>query len=301
MGLDSEIPWEFEENMPLRSIICPALTSGLAYVILKVLNKFGGIAITTYTLVVVPRIIMCTYSFLIDYCMFKLISRTEKRKLPVTKTMIILSTSFIILIYGSRTFSNTIELILFSLLLHYVSDSIFKLKLNSQQQKRKIYHLKMITFNKSIIMLTKSLPKHVFEIALVTVIGVFNRPTFLAYSLMPLLFWLLQDLKHNNPITVSLTFHWRILALILISIPMIVTFALIDSFYFRSLTLNLHSISMKNITVTPINFINYNSNPDNLAKHGLHNRLIHLLVNIPLLFNIAGVIILVQLAGFIIK
>lgn len=39
------------------------------------------------------------------------------------------------------------------------------------------------------------------------------------------------------------------------------------------------------IVLTPLNNLVYNLNVDNLAKHGIHPRYTHLLINLPLLFG----------------
>lgn len=38
-------------------------------------------------------------------------------------------------------------------------------------------------------------------------------------------------------------------------------------------------------TITPLNFLEYNSEASNLAEHGLHPRYLHFLVNFPLVFG----------------
>lgn len=43
------------------------------------------------------------------------------------------------------------------------------------------------------------------------------------------------------------------------------------------------------IVVTPYNFIIYNTNPSNLAKHGLHNYYHHILINVPFVFGLVGI------------
>ncbi|CAH2218591.1 jg13583 [Pararge aegeria aegeria] len=62
-------------------------------------------------------------------------------------------------------------------------------------------------------------------------------------------------------------------------------------------------ISWDNWVVTPLNFLRYNSDLKNLNTHGLHPRWLHVAVNIPLLFNVLGVmafsILLIQAYRFI--
>jgi phosphatidylinositol glycan class Z len=72
----------------------------------------------------------------------------------------------------------------------------------------------------------------------------------------------------------------------------------IDTAYFHSslnFTLKPQSMppSLRNLTsfifnlsVTPLNFVSYNLNSENLAEHGLHPRWLHLFVNLPLVIGL---------------
>ncbi|XP_015436113.1 PREDICTED: GPI mannosyltransferase 4 [Dufourea novaeangliae] len=68
---------------------------------------------------------------------------------------------------------------------------------------------------------------------------------------------------------------------------------IVDSFYFGYLTMaeiGSLDISINNFVVTPLNFLKYNMNKKNLQNHGLHPHYLHFIVNVPLLFNVLGVI-----------
>lgn len=74
---------------------------------------------------------------------------------------------------------------------------------------------------------------------------------------------------------------------------MTVFLVLVDSFYFGYLTwseiLQKKITLEENFVVTPYNFIQYNAYTSNLANHGLHPRVTHLLFNMPLLYNVLGI------------
>lgn len=139
-----------------------------------------------------------------------------------------------------------------------------------------------------------------FLLATITVLGIFNRPTFIAFALPPIFFWLRRGLGSK---TVGfLDFHIRIFTFTIFGIPTAVLMILYDSIYFGYLTLAeiaMFKISMNNFVVTPLNFLKYNSMTENLADHGLHPRFLHFIVNIPLLFNILGIASLVTLGKMI--
>lgn len=143
--------------------------------------------------------------------------------------------------------------------------------------------------------LRASLPPHSLNhcliLATITVLGIFNRPTFLVFAFPPIFFWLQRGLGSRS--VGLLDFHVRIFAFILCGIPTALLLIVTDSFYFGYLTVgeiwNLE-ISMNNFVVTPVNFLKYNLNDQNLESHGLHPRFVHFLVNVPLLFNVLGAI-----------
>ncbi|CAL1541643.1 unnamed protein product [Lymnaea stagnalis] len=136
-----------------------------------------------------------------------------------------------------------------------------------------------------------------FILGIIIVAGFFNRPTFLAFSFIPVLFWLCHS---NNRMLFSLFF-----ISLGASISFII-FVVLDTVYYNSDIINIIKTSshflasgdyslqsfaasfkvFKSVLViTPWNFLKYNTNTKNLAEHGLHPRYTHLLVNLPLLLG----------------
>lgn len=148
------------------------------------------------------------------------------------------------------------------------------------------------------------LPSHslndCFVLATITVIGIFNRPTFIAFAFVPIFFWLQRGL--NSKSVGFRDFHIRMFVFILCGLPAALLFVLVDSFYFGYLTMaeiGQLEIGINNFVVTPVNFLKYNVNTKNLESHGLHPRFLHFLVNIPLLFSVLGIIGLLTFAKMI--
>lgn len=292
-------PWEFNVTSPIRSMTIPTFTVGLSYVFLR---NFNGLAkvflnqalLTPYMLLIVPRLLMCFFSFGVDYCLYKLcLNNNEKYK----SRLIILSSSYVMFVFGTRTFSNTVELILFSLLLYFVCES---LTFNNILLKRKEYvnfrydqsktTADKAKFHKLRLYLTSDSYRNCFLISTLTVFGFFNRPTFLAFAVIPIFFWLYRGIGSKS--VTPLTFYSRLLVFAIFSIPSFLLNILSDSFYYGYLTwgeVGVLDISINNFVFTPLNFLRYNSQLENLAIHGLHPRFLHILVNIPLLFNVVGV------------
>ncbi|KAL3218428.1 hypothetical protein MRX96_005934 [Rhipicephalus microplus] len=65
---------------------------------------------------------------------------------------------------------------------------------------------------------------------------------------------------------------------------------IVDTFYFYPDVLS--SDNPLHVVVTPVNFIRYNLNMTNLESHGRHPNFLHVLVNVPLLFNVLGILAL---------
>lgn len=262
--------------------------------------------ITPYYLLVFPRMFICLLSFLVDYSLYKLcVINSEKYK----SRLLILSSSFVMIIYGTRTFTNSIELILFALLLYYVGESMIfsNVVLRQREYINKRYHktknpVERAKFHKLRLILTSDSYRNCFQIATISVLGFFNRPSFLCYALFPLFFWLYRGIGYRS--VMSTEFHIRIMLLILSSTVTIVFLILVDSFFYGYISwgeIGMLDVSINSFVFPPLNFIKYNIDSNNLARHGLHPRYLHFLVNIPLLFNVLGVLALFGIASLLIK
>ncbi|KRT78606.1 hypothetical protein AMK59_8381 [Oryctes borbonicus] len=297
--LDSNRPWEFNVTFPIRSISIPYFTVGLSYRILKTADMFiyswlETTMISPYMLLVIPRLFVCLMSFLCDYCMYyTCVANNEKYK----SRLLILSSSYVMLIYGSRTFSNTLEMIFFSILLYYISESMIfsNVIVKHHEYFKKRYDnsetaVDRAKFHKMTLFLAPHSYRSFFVVSTITVLGFFNRPTFLCYAFIPVFFWLYRSIGSKS--VTSLQFHLRSTVILLSAVPVILFLVIIDSFYYGYLTwgeVGMLDISIKNFVVPCFNFIRYNWNEKNLETHGKHPMYLHLFVNIPLLFNVLGI------------
>lgn len=298
--METYVPWEFNATAPIRSVAIFYFSIGLLYRLANVFEHFLKAystfsIITPYFLVVGPRLLMCTLSFFVDITLYKIcINNNEKYK----NKLVILASSFVMIVYGTRTFSNTVELVLFALLQYYVCESLIfsntlikKKEYLNYRYKTSRTLVEKVKFYKLKLFLTSDSLRNCFQVSTITVLGVFNRPTFIAFALFPLFFWLYRGI--GNKLIAPMNYHLRILALIVCSIPSILFNVLIDSFYYGYVTwgeIGVLHISINNFVFTPFNFIKYNINTSNLAKHGLHPRFLHVLVNMPLLYNILTIL-----------
>ena len=137
-------------------------------------------------------------------------------------------------------------------------------------------------------------------IALSLVVGIFNRPTFPIFALVPCILFMFCDRHQYGSfgrwLHICVFKVFKLSAWVSVSSIIII---LCDSFYYGSISTddfdhlleNFYYIQniAKKVTIAPWNFVKYNTNPDNLAEHGLHPYYQHFLVNTPLLFGILAV------------
>lgn len=290
--------WEFKSTFPIRSIALPIFLIKLPYNILRFINVYsshfyGLNLLTSYVVLVVPRLTMCALSFLNDYSLYKI---CKAYGLAWDFRLLVLASSYVSLVYGSRTFTNTIETVLFSGLLYIVADCMLlshSVVYQNEMLDDEYHKNKEATTRAKIVRMKSALPSHTFNkcfvISTLCVAGVFNRPTFLVFGCPVVFFWILRGMGSRSITFVD--FNFRILLLSLAAIPSLLFFTLVDSLYYNYLTLpevERLEIGINNFVFTPLNFVKYNLDPKNTAQHGEHPWYLHVLVNVPLLFSVLG-------------
>ena len=248
--------WEWNETFPVRTPAFPYAFTGVPLYILKM--AFNADTITSRMLIVAPRIFMTAASLIIDFAVYRICQHLHMEPFP---SLCILGTSFITLVFYTRTFSNTAEAILFASLLLLVISSMS---------------------NGNIVCTRRDRVLHFLMGSLVSV-GIWIRPTFVAFACVPLLWWF------ADICTLKWAFEKKIMTLLRYiltlctfvgtgSIVTMITLALVDSHYFGYL-------QRSELVLTPLNFILYNLDTSTLRDHGLHPRIMHFAVNLPLLFG----------------
>lgn len=301
--------WEFNSTFPIRSVAVP-------YFVLKLpLNFFRFISLyakffldidlrTSYALLVFPRLIMCLISFINDWSLYKI---CLSYGLKYDVRLLALGSSFVVLVFGSRTFSNTIEMALTSLLLYLVAECMVHSNtviFQSEFLDEKYKEAKTTGEKVKVYKLKSALPPHTLNkciyISTLCVIGFFNRPTFVLFGMPIVFFWLLRGMGSRSVSFID--FNLRIFSFVLCAVPIICFCILVDSFYYGFLTLSdidYMQISIDNFVVTPLNFIRYNTDPQNTGQHGVHPKYLHLLVNIPMLYNILGILAIFSVCNMV--
>ncbi|XP_069328854.1 GPI mannosyltransferase 4 [Eulemur rufifrons] len=255
LGVQAARPWEFYPSNSCRTVVFPLLTSGSTFWLLRLWEELGlwpGL-VSGYTLLVGPRLLVTAFSFALDAAVYHLAPLWGANR---WSALVLLSGSYVTLVFYTRTFSNNIEGLLFSWLLVLVSPRV----------------IRSPTPNKS----APGPWWHSWLLGGIVAAGFFNRPTFLAFALVPLFLWGTRG-------TTNLGFKSlarEALSLLPGAAFAAVVFVATDSWYFSSPSRS------GSLVLTPINFLHYNLDPQNLARHGTHARLTHLAVNGFLLFGV---------------
>ncbi|XP_016280181.2 GPI mannosyltransferase 4 [Monodelphis domestica] len=258
LGLEVYRPWEFLPSSPCRTVVFPLLTSGSVFWLLELLDQLDlwpG-SVSSYTLLVGPRLVFTALSFALDWAVY--------RAAPLWgadpwHALVLLAGSYVTLVFYTRTLANAMEGLLFMWLLVLVSPGLGSDGADGKPSPRG--------------------GRHSWLLGALVAAGFFNRPTFLGFALLPLLFW-------SNGCTTVLALSMKPLVQSMLELlpgAMLVAtmFVAVDTWYYCSrLGLGPH------LVLTPAHFLSYNLDPQNLAQHGTHLRLTHLAVNGVLLFGI---------------
>lgn len=271
-GVKHTRTWEWSEGFPVRTPVFPYAFTGLPFYILK--TAFPADAITSRILVVAPRLFMATASLIFDLTVCKICQHLCVDPMP---SLVILATSFVSLVFYTRTFSNTVESILFALLLLLVISSMS----NGNVMRSRRDHI-----------------RYFFMGSLVSV-GIWIRPTFLAFACVPLLWWLMDICTPKWTVEKGVTVLVRhFLAQCSFvgfgGMTAMIILTLVDSHYFGYL-------QRGEIVLTPLNFILYNLDTSTLKEHGLHPRIMHFAVNLPLLFGPMAICLFAVIAHVVIR
>lgn len=98
----------------------PSLTSGIPFLILKTLSETDLLTITPALLLIFPRLAMVLCSLSTDFCIYKI---SKLLNLNPEKCLNVFASSYVVLVFCTRTFSNSIELGVYGLILLMVIDA----------------------------------------------------------------------------------------------------------------------------------------------------------------------------------
>ncbi|KAK6194487.1 hypothetical protein SNE40_000113 [Patella caerulea] len=292
LNIDVFRAWEFNWTMPLRSISFPYIIGGLPFVVLKYLQDNSFMNITSNWLLVLPRIWMTVLSLITDYSVHVMCQTFD---FDSNLAMKLYASSYVTLVYMTRTFSNSLESVLLAVFF-IVLLKITVVPENKRQESKPKYHQ-----NPYLKPLSE---RAVFFLGIVTTVGVFNRPTYLLFILLPATLWILIFIKPLScPLIIGHLLKMKLMGVLGV-LAACIFFVCVDTQYYRPDTIkNIFSESALctnddlihmlhcfkdlffTLIIAPYNFLLYNTKNENLAKHGLHSRFLHILVNLPLLIG----------------
>lgn len=276
--------WEFDPQSPNRSILPPFILTGIPFLFLRFLSLHHH----PYFVLIAPRVFITALSFLMDFAVFSMLSSTKSTSSSSTsppsssaksnkantvwQMMCCFAASWVVLVFHTRSFSNTSESIVLSLALA-VSTGTFPLPTFLQR---------CTCF------------------ACLCVLGFFIRFTFLIFAFplaLLMLFIECTALFHSLSSSSSSLLNQSLL-IIRHVVPTILFAGFVGFLLFANIVA-IDSLYFGHFTIAPINNLIYNLNPDNLALHGLHPFYLHAMVNMPLLFGPLSLLVFIDCASII--
>jgi len=304
--------WEFQHKNALRSIVPPAFMTLVPLRLYAAMRSvirsqskddfsFLQYSSDQYTngweVWVIPRLFIALLTIVIvDVSIWSICQRiytSMKRNEEKEKTCLIciniFASSWVTLGFLNKPFTNTLETIILAMLLHVVVLDIqrcMKRSCSNTEIKYKWYcanvHHHMISFS----------------VGAICAMGVFTRFTFVIFA-FPVVFAMLHQrgMVEYYSNSSSIIYHKKynyvkrfistafgiLLGGIVVSYGFIVADA---DFYTMQQDINMTSTIKELVKyVTPWNAFRYNSKVTNLSEHGLHPRITHAAVNLPMMYG----------------
>lgn len=232
----SHTPWEFRPPSPVRSFVPLWLLYGLP---MRFFNAHADPVHVLWTL----RGVFAVLTWVLEDMAVDRLANTRNDKL---RFLFFANTSYVTLTWQAHTFSNSLEtlLVLWFLVILFETESA-----TSQP------------FMTSVDMYYDS-----FLLGVIVTLGVFNRPTFLAFILVPAVLQMPRVWRRSRA-------SFFVFATSLATCSMACVY--IDTYLYNG----------SSWVVTPYNFLLYNSQSTNLELHGLDNRLKHVFNSLPTLLG----------------
>ncbi|XP_064595496.1 GPI mannosyltransferase 4-like [Liolophura sinensis] len=304
LDVEGKRTWEFNSNVPIRSGSIIQATAGFPLYLLKILDQLlSSISVmTSYSVLITPRLFLVLLSFMGDFCVWNL---SQKFSVCPKTSLLLYASSFVTLVFYTRTLSNTTESFLFNILLLFALSDVKSSPKETIDQKTSADDENIDeTFGN---IWYQTVMCSIF-MGVLLACGIFNRPTFVIFALVPVVLWMQNSYS-------LFTLLARLLYLATGFSLMSSLLVCLDTVYFRTDLVDLHvdikfcleksenvvtclcQAASDHFVFTPWNFIIYNTNKDNLASHGAHPWYLHLTANALILFgplSILGVCALIK-------
>lgn len=201
-GIRGQLTWEWNGKQPIRSVVLPYLFAGSLLKLIKYLH--GSKIICSYLVLVLPRFLFILCSFFIDYLIWQCCSIAKIAKYK--EVLLVFASSYLTLVHLGHTLTNSIETWLFALLLFVIFKCIKSRKENNTKQ-----------------------------LAFLLTLGIWNRPTFILYSIYPIYYWAIIENHQSRKLLSNLKIiAIRILKLLSFVKLFSILFILIDTLFYQT-------------------------------------------------------------------
>ena len=247
-GCPPFVPWEFEPENPIRSILPPTLITWLPLRIYSFLVGRPMGRLSSTEVLVLPRMVCALFSVLaVDWSLWSITKESNTRGVPLP--VLLSASAWPSLVLFSRPFSNTLESFCLALLMRMILQKSFN------------------TIN-------------CMAIGVVCALGLFTRFTFCFFAFPAVVVFLHQMLQVLGLTATIPMIILTGLSFLAVSIGVVYE----DTTFFASQR-EIDTQNDPSIVLTPWNALSYNSKVSNLKEHGLHPRWTHTLVNMFLLYG----------------
>ncbi|KAK3271340.1 hypothetical protein CYMTET_20303 [Cymbomonas tetramitiformis] len=258
--LCTQKPWEFT-SLPTRSCLALYMLSGVVFKLLRWAHLLLNVPLSSAWLLYLPRAALVLESFTLDAAVFR---ASAALHLP-TWLLLVLASSWPGFVLQLRTFSNALEALFLAVTLLIVTPLDRRSPVSTQAR-------------------LLSTPR-LAGAGSVAAAGAFVRFTFVLYVAPMLTYAVLQGTSHlrGREWMRAAARQAGVLGGALLGTCL--ALVLLDSAYFAQPPSSPTFGLPWRLQVTPWNSLRYNADPANLARHGLHPRWVHAMVNLPMLFG----------------
>ncbi|GAB7346509.1 hypothetical protein MBLNU457_5197t1 [Dothideomycetes sp. NU457] len=255
-GYKPNLTWEFTSDHPIRSIFPLWIAYGWPLTLLEWLSEgFGYESVSPTVVFYALRIVMFTGNFVLeDWALYELLPNPRQRRVGI----LLVASSYVTWTWQNHTFSNSIE----TLILLWCLVLVQRIKDDSDRGTPRLTTCAILAF--------------------LAVLGTFNRITFPAFLMIPLLF-LLPHL-YQRPLSLLVTLISALSTLLL-------AITIDTQWYTAGKATDLTSF-IRSAVFTPWNNLAYNFDPRNLAQHGVHPYYQHIVINLPQLLGPATILLI---------
>jgi phosphatidylinositol glycan class Z len=281
-GCPPAMPWEFEPDHALRSVLPPTLMTWTPLRAYAWLSSRSMSALSGIEVLVVPRVACALLSiFTVDWSLWRVCNRSGTAKtttgVPVPLPVLLLASAWPTFVMLARPFSNSLESFVLALLFcSVVCDRPSSVGEEPSSKRPAVF---------------------AFQVGALSALGIFTRFTFAFYA-FPVLLYLLLDMVQvlglgrrlaRNVVMMAASFSLVAFGIVLADTHFYASRRAQDG---SSMMNNdspgssfIAQFSARSLVLTPYNALAYNSQVSNLEDHGLHPRWTHAAVNMFILYG----------------